>query len=161
VHRLAVALLTLAAGATASAAGSVLDLRVVARGGTATTLREVVGDRPAVVVLWATYCPPCRAEVPAANRAAERWRSAGVRVLGLALEADLERVHQARDAWGMRYEVLTLVPGQDAAVDALLPHGLPATAFVVRDTAVLYDRVLDDAALERHVPRLLERTHAQ
>jgi hypothetical protein len=50
-------------------------------------------DRPTAVAFWATYCAPCRAEVPALNDA-QRWRDRGLPVLGVALETDAERVRR-------------------------------------------------------------------
>jgi thiol-disulfide isomerase/thioredoxin len=152
--RLLAALLLVASGA--AAAPSVLDLRVARPDGTAAALREVVGARPAVVVFWATYCAPCRAEVPAINRAAERWRERGLRVLGVALDGDPARVRDAQRDWDMRYDVLSIAEGQQEATDALFPRGLPAAAFVAHGTATLHERILDDDTLGRMVPPLLE-----
>ena len=56
--RLAVAMLMLA-GTRAVAAG-VLDLRVVDTGGRTVPLRALAGERPTLLVLWASHCPPCR-----------------------------------------------------------------------------------------------------
>ena len=150
------ALVLTAAAATAGSAPGVLDLRVARENGTVAPLREVVGDRPTVVAFWATYCPPCRAEVPALNDAARRWRERGLRVLGVALETDAERVRNARRTWDMRYDVVTIAADQDTLTAQLFPRGLPMTAFVVRGTATLDEQLLDGAALERLVPPLLE-----
>jgi thiol-disulfide isomerase/thioredoxin len=140
----------------ATAAPSALDLRVVRPDGAATTLRQAVGDGPAVVAFWATYCAPCRVEVPALNRAADRWRADGLRVLGVAIETDAARVRDGAAAWGIRYDVLRLADGQDAALERLLPRGLPAAAFVAGGGGTtLHEGLLDDAALERLVPPLL------
>jgi thiol-disulfide isomerase/thioredoxin len=135
-------------------AGGVLDLRVVRADGTTATLRDVVRDGPAVVAFWASYCPPCRAEVPALNRAAERWRARGLRVLGVALEEDADRVRDAARTWDMRYDVVRIAPGEDARTDRLFPRGLPTSALVAHGRATMHERVLDDADLERLVPSL-------
>jgi thiol-disulfide isomerase/thioredoxin len=156
VRTLGAALVGIAMGAAVAAAPDVLALRVTRADGGVATLREIVGERPTVVVFWATYCAPCRAEVPALNRAAERWREHGLRVLGVALEANAARVADARREWNMRYDVLTVADGEDAVTDALFPRGLPAAAFVARGKATLHDRLLDDETLARMVPPLLE-----
>jgi thiol-disulfide isomerase/thioredoxin len=156
VRTLGAALVVLAMGAAASAAPDVLALRVVRAEGDVAALREVVGKTPTVVVFWATYCAPCRAEVPALNRAAERWRDRGLRVLGVALETDTAHARDARREWDMRYDVVTIADGEEKATDALFPRGLPAAAFVARGTATLHDQLLDDETLARMVPPLLE-----
>jgi thiol-disulfide isomerase/thioredoxin len=158
VRAVAALLVLAAAGATAAPPPDVLDLRVVRADGTVMALREVVGERPAVVAFWATYCAPCRAEVPALNEAAERWRGRGLRVLGVALETDAERVRDAERTWEMRYDVLPIAADQDALTDRLFPRGLPAAAFVAHGAATLHQELLDAAALGRLVPPLFEPT---
>ena len=152
---LGVALATAAVAATEPPA--VLDLRVV-RGDQTKALRDVLGRDPTLVVFWATYCAPCRAEVPGLNRAADRWRARGLRVVGVALDEDAARVREAHDEWGMAYETLVVAPGQGDAVERALPRGVPASAFVARGAATLHEDYLDDAALEKLVPPLLDAT---
>jgi thiol-disulfide isomerase/thioredoxin len=158
VRSLAAALLVLAtsAGALADAAPTVLDLRVTQQDASVVTLRTLLGDRAALVVFWATYCAPCRAEVPVLNRAAARWKAEGLRVVGVAMDPDAAAMRKAREAWGIRYDVLPIAADQDALADQLFPRGLPAAAFVARGSAALHDRLLDDATLEKIVPPLLE-----
>ena len=134
---------------------AVLELRVVRRDGTATTLREVAAGAPTVLAFWATYCPPCRAEVPALNRAAAKWRERGLRVVGVALETDAKRVAEARDAWGMEYDTVRLAAGEESRAEALFPRGLPTSALVARGALTWHERLLTDEALERLVPPLL------
>lgn len=156
MHALAAALVLVAAASPAPPGARVLDLRVVAPAGSVSRLGDVLGDAPAVVAFWATYCPPCRAEVPALNAAAKRWGPRGLRVLGVALETDAARIADARQDWEMRYDVLRVAPGQDALLDALFPRGLPASAYVAHGEVTWQERVLTDAELERVVPGLLE-----
>lgn len=61
----------------------------------ATTFTDVRGERRAlaqfqgkVVLLnfWATWCAPCREEMPAFNRLQQRWASAGVQFVGVSAE---------------------------------------------------------------------------
>jgi thiol-disulfide isomerase/thioredoxin len=154
VRSLAAALVLLAASA-AAAPPTVLDLRVVAGDGTTRPLRAVVADAPAVVAFWATWCPPCRAEVPALNRAFATWRERGLRVIGVALDPDPATIDAARETWGIRYEVVRVAPGEGARKAALFPRGLPVTAFVARGAATLHERMLEDETLDARIPALL------
>ena len=142
--------------AALAATPSALELRVVGHDGAETTIRELVGDESAVVAFWASYCAPCKAEVPALNRAATRWNAQGLRVIGVSLESDVARVAEAAKAWDMRYDAYALAPGQEKTVEALFPNGLPTSVLVRKGATTLHEKRLDDAAIDRLVPPLLE-----
>lgn len=50
--------------------------------GTKVTLSDLRG-KIVVINLWATWCPPCRAEMPALENAYKQYKDSGVVVLGL------------------------------------------------------------------------------
>ena len=52
-------------------------------GGSSHSLGQFQG-KVLVVNFWATWCVPCREEMPAFNRVHERWKDKGVTFLGLA-----------------------------------------------------------------------------
>ncbi|MCL1981103.1 MAG: TlpA family protein disulfide reductase [Proteobacteria bacterium] len=41
-------------------------------------LQDAIGNRPMVLVFWASWCPTCRAEVPRVNQLAEKYRARGM-----------------------------------------------------------------------------------
>jgi thiol-disulfide isomerase/thioredoxin len=150
-------LLVQPAGVRAGAARDVLALPVRHGTDAAVPLGNLLGGTPALVAFWTTYCPPCRAEVPALRRAASRWRAHGVRVVGIALDvrdaAELTRV--ARE-WEIDYETYWVPPEAHAAAAALAPEGLPVAFFVGRADVVRHDRLLDDTAIDTLLPRYLD-----
>lgn len=154
---IAALVLVTSAGVRAGGDADLLALRVTQRDGSEVALRDLVKDKPAVVAFWATYCAPCKAEVPALNRAAERWGSSGLRVIGISLESDPTKLREAREAWGIRYDVLPIAAGQDGATEKLFPRGLPTTAFVAGGTVDLHAKILDDTTLDERVPKLVEK----
>ena len=141
--------LVCSSAASEGGAGGVLRLRVQQGGGEARALGTVLGQAPAVVNFWATYCVPCRAEVPVLNRAARRWREQGVRVVGIAIDVRDAAARRTADDWGIAYE--TYWPGTDQTESAkhLLPEGLPATFFTTPHGTYRVDRFLTDESLER------------
>lgn len=114
-------------------AGDVLPaLEVETRDGESVTLDRYRG-RAVLLNLWATWCPPCRAEMPFLQALSERYGDAGLAVVGIsvddpgarpALEAFLGQV-------GVDYDIL-LDPGM-GSMDRLGVLGLPAT--FLADTA--------------------------
>jgi thiol-disulfide isomerase/thioredoxin len=141
--------------AAADATPDLLALRV-RRGDAGPVPIAQVAPPPAIVVFWASYCPPCRAEVPVLDRAADRWRAHGVHVLGVALGlADPQDVARTAHDWGMHYDVVWVPPDQNDLVRQLAPAGLPVTFFVGKGRVARYDRFLSDADLEALVPKLL------
>jgi len=152
---LAAALCSTGATAAEPPAG-LLRLPVRRASDPARPLGSLLDGARAVVTFWASYCPPCRAEVPAMRRASRRWRPHGVRVLGVAIDLD-EPAEVARTSagWGIDYETYWVPPeGRDLAA-ALAPAGLPVTFFVGPDGVSRYDRLLTDADVDSLIPRRL------
>lgn len=44
-------------------------------------------DKTVVVNFWATWCPPCREEIPAFSRLQQRYAAQGVQFVGIALDS--------------------------------------------------------------------------
>jgi thiol-disulfide isomerase/thioredoxin len=66
-----------------------------------------------VLNFWATWCEPCRAEMPAFNRLHERWAPRGVQFLGLSDEPD-EKAQRFGQSMGIEYPLWT---GGDEVAD--------------------------------------------
>ena len=85
-----------------------------------------------VVNLWATWCPPCVAEMPSLDRAQAALAGEGVRVLALSSDregrAKVEPFYRER---GIRHLGLWLDP-RGAATRALGARGLPTTIVLDR-----------------------------
>ncbi|GGJ97127.1 hypothetical protein GCM10010123_28920 [Pilimelia anulata] len=114
------------AGVSGPAAGSPVpgvELACLA-GGPAVATAALAG--PAVVNLWATWCPPCRAELPLLQRYADRHR--GVRVVGVVTEDDPALAADLGREAGIRFP--QLVDRAGALKRAVGAPGLPVTLFV-------------------------------
>jgi thiol-disulfide isomerase/thioredoxin len=75
--------------------------------GKARTLSDYAGSI-LIINLWATWCGPCRQEIPHLVEIAEEYRSRGVKILGLTTEdpdEDLERVRDFAEQFSINYEI--------------------------------------------------------
>ncbi len=125
--------------------------------GTATTTAEWRG-RPMVLNVWATWCAPCRSEMPALQRLADRLEGAGIGVAGLSVDQDANLVREFVLKYRIRFPIgIAAAPGE--AMSALGAVGLPLTLYVDAEGRVV-ERVLgarewDEEALVREIRKKL------
>ena len=56
--------------------------------GTPATLRAIAGGRPMLVNLWATWCAPCVAELPALDKVAAASAAKGIKVISVSQDQE-------------------------------------------------------------------------
>ncbi|MEV4491698.1 TlpA disulfide reductase family protein [Micromonospora coxensis] len=122
-------------------------------GGAPVALRDVRG--PAVVNLWASWCPPCRKELPAFQRLSER--AAGrLQVLGVNSRDTRTAAQSIGEDFGIRFPVL--FDQGEALQRELGRNALPLTLLVDAEGRVVHvdaSGALDDARLAALVQRHL------
>jgi cytochrome c biogenesis protein CcmG/thiol:disulfide interchange protein DsbE len=97
--------------------------------------------RGKVVVLnfWATWCAPCREEMPALEARYEKYKDRGLVVLAIDFDEPAEDVRAFRDSLALTFPVL-LDPG--AAIQQLYRvRGYPTSYFVDRDGTIQVQHV--------------------
>lgn len=72
-----------------------------------------------LINFWATWCPPCRQEIPLLIKAEQRYASRGVEVIGIAVD-DPQAVRAFSAKMHINYPVLL---GEDQAVELLKQAG--------------------------------------
>ena len=118
------------------------------------------GARATVVDFWATWCEPCREQLPDLDRLAAAWRAEGVQVYAVSFDEDRAAVEEfvARTAIG--FPVLWDKGGQTLAERLELTR-LPTTVLidgsgVVRGVHLGYEPG-QSAALQDELKRILAK----
>lgn len=69
------------------------------------TLDDYLG-KPVVINFWATWCPPCIAELPALNRAYDKLKDRGVQFIAINIEEDLVTIQSFLRDHPINFDVL-------------------------------------------------------
>lgn len=125
-------------------------------GGAPVALREVRG--PAVINIWASWCPPCRKELPAFQRLSERAEGQ-LRVIGVNTQDSRSAAQSIGEDFGVRFPML--VDQGQAMQRALRRNAFPMTVFLAADGQIRHidtSGALDDAQLTELVEQHLDIT---
>ena len=109
------------------------DFTLVTLDGTQVRLSELKGQ-VVLINIWATWCPPCRAEMPMIQAAYERYREQGFTVVAVDLREDPAAV----DAF-MKERALTfpaLLDRDGRVSSAYRAYALPSSFFVDRNGVI-------------------------
>jgi thiol-disulfide isomerase/thioredoxin len=81
--------------------------------------------RPLLINFWATWCEPCRREIPLLERLRKEGRPAGLEIVGIAIDSPAAVEHFVAAA-GMHYPVLV---GEQDALDVVQAFGVATPVF--------------------------------
>jgi peroxiredoxin len=89
-----------------------------------------------LVNFWATWCGPCKQEMPHLNRLYDKYRASGFVLLGVNVDEDLRQASGTAARFGLHFPVLL---DTDKAVVRLYDlNSMPATVLIDRDGKVRY-----------------------
>jgi peroxiredoxin len=123
--------------------------------GNQVTLSDFEG-KPVIVNFWATWCPPCRLEMPEFQRIYEEYEDDGLVILAVN-QAERPETASAffRDEMGFSY---TSLLDEEAAVgEAYGAVGLPATFFVDRrgEVTAVHRGILTREQIESYLEEII------
>ena len=95
-----------------------------------------------MVNFWATWCPPCKKEMPAFIELQDEYADQGLQIIGIALD-DQDSVQDFADTLGVNYPVFA---AEYAGIELTRQYGnhigaLPFTAFIARDGKVAVTQI--------------------
>ncbi len=95
-------------------------------------------QRGQVVMLnfWATWCGPCKQEMPHLNRLFDKYQASGFTLLGINVDDDPRQAVAAAARLGLKFPVL--LDADKAVVKRYDMGSMPATVLIDRDGRVRY-----------------------
>jgi thiol-disulfide isomerase/thioredoxin len=112
-----------------------------------------------VVILnfWATWCGPCKAEIPGFVRLQEKYRDKGLVIVGYSVDDTAEKAKAYAAEYKMNYPIL-LGEGREDVQDAYGPiWGIPASFIISKDGKVCKKHmgIAPEAVFEKEVLALM------
>jgi len=110
-----------------------------------------------IVNFWATWCQPCRAELPAFEEVYQNNRAKGLVVVGVDVAEPPDAVAKYVSEMGLTYPIALDAGGE--ATELYRIEGMPTTFFVGRDGRIrdmVIGGPLTKAAIESKVTELLK-----
>ena len=85
---------------------------------------------------WATWCGPCKTEIPAFNQLYDQYKDQGLIVLGVSTDDEPEALRAYAETMKMTYPVLVGL-SKEEILDAWGPiYAIPTSFFVGRDGSI-------------------------
>ena len=122
-------------GACQSSKQANLDFTVKDMNGARVRLADYKG-KVILINFWATWCAPCKVELPGLIELQDAYKDKGLMVLGISEDDPPETLRTFATEWKVNYPMLVGL-GEDKLFDAYGPLiGLPTSVIVGRDGAV-------------------------
>ncbi len=131
------------------------DFTLLTLEGDTLRLSALRGQR-VVLNFWATWCPPCRAEMPAFEKAYQRYRDQGLIIVAVNEAEDPTVVAAFRNELGLTFPIVLdtrMEVGEQYRV-----RFLPTTYFIAPDGTII-ERVeggMSEGAIYARIQRLME-----
>ena len=132
------------------------DIKAATPEGAELSVSEVAaGAKVLLIDFWASWCGPCRAEMPNVKAAYEKFHPQGFEIIGVSLDSDADAWKQAIADLGITWPQISDLKGWDSeGAAAYTVRAIPATV-LIKD-GVIAARDLRGDALSAKIEELLK-----
>jgi thiol-disulfide isomerase/thioredoxin len=128
------------------------DLPKLTGGGTLSS--SDLEGRVVVLNFWASWCAPCRHEMPTLQRVWRDYRDRGVTIVGIDVRDVAEDARSFARELGITYPIVR--DEEEVLVRRLRADPLPQTFFIGRDGRLVGDQILGEMSRDQLTARLEE-----
>jgi len=129
------------------------DLELAGAEGGAVRLSQLKGN-VVLINIWATWCGPCRMELPVVQRLYDKYSDRNFVVLAVNVDADRNRIAGFLTRYNISLPIYYAAP-EDAGQMTVL--GIPTTFLLAGDRKVLDQQVGYSPEVEDHWKQLIEK----
>ena len=83
---------------------------------------------------WATWCGPCKVEIPAFVELYDQYKDKGLIIVGVSVDDSPEQLQAFMKEYKMNYPVLQMTPDVETAYGPF--YGYPTSFFISRDGSI-------------------------
>ena len=106
------------------------------------SIKNLLGDKLTLVNFWASWCAPCREEMPLFEAMYQRGRAKGFQVVGIAIDSP-DNAKPMLDSMGITYPILyAQQTGMTVMQSAGNPQGLLPFTLLLDENGEMIDHVL-------------------
>ena len=110
----------------------------------------IAANEVTLIDFWASWCGPCRAEMPAVKAAYEAYKNKGFGIVGVSLDNNKEAWVGAIASLGIEWPQISDLQGWNCAGAKLYGvNSIPATVLVGKDGTILAKNVRGEAIQEK------------
>lgn len=138
-----------------------IDFTLENLNGEEVTLSDYYGQGPVLISFWATWCKPCKQELPKLNELYKKYSDKGFQVFALSVDAEksVAKVKPYVEAHGFEFPVLLDTDGETAR--DYYAQVVPYSVLINKDGKIVWSHMGykrgDEIELEKLIKKLLKK----
>ncbi len=120
-----------------------------------TIYKEIAGKKVVIIDFWASWCPPCRAEMPNLVKLYAEYKNKGLGIVGISLDSDIEAWKKETAIQGITWRQLSDLQGWKNAAAALFAVRSIPQVFIVDGEGTILAKNLRGEALDKFIAEKL------